>query len=237
MKGILITLLIVALNVTPGASFIHIPESDSYFHSMNSQDTMLKRQKLYNGIVWKNLYHGIDGDQYFLVDWFLPGEVSINGQTFENLKIRYDIYSDEIMAPLNLDEIVQLNKEMVDSFKLSFENKLYSFINIRDETTKGFTGYVNILYKGKSALFVKFRKEISHYITEKKFGSFYEIPQIYFKKDSLTYLIPTRRNFLKTLDAGNTQIRNFVRHNKLRISKKNPESFIPVIRYYDSMSR
>ena len=218
-----------------GLDCIGSGKPESILSNVPVQDTIKKRQILYNGIVWKNIYHGFNGDQFFLSDWFLSGEVSINGQTFNNLIIKYDIYSDEIMIPLNRDEIVQLNKEMVDSFTIRFEDKLFKFINIRNEASKGFTGYVNVLYKGKSALFVKYKKEISHYITEKKFGEFYEKHQIYFMKDSIIYLIKTRNDLFKILDTDNVQIKKFVSHNKLRVSKKIPESFIPVIRYYDSL--
>jgi hypothetical protein len=31
------------------------------------------------------------------------------------------------------------------------------------------------------------------------------------------------------------QIRNFIREEKLKVTIKNPETFVPVIRYYDSL--
>jgi len=233
-----VLMVVVVLSISSGYGYNGINQGAQGAEYVNKidQDTMLSRQLLYNGIVWKNKYHSIDGDQFYMTDWFLPGEVSINGQTFENQKIKFDIYNDELLVPINRDEIVQLNKEMVDSFTMTFENRSYKFINLRNEGSNGFTGYVNILYKGKSELYVKARKEISHYITEKKLGSFYENDLIYLMKDNIAYKITTKKNLYKILQDDNSQLRSFVSHNKIRLSKKRPESYVPLIRYYDSLS-
>ena len=195
--------IIFANSAGNGAFGMNTREPGTVVESKTDQDTMRRRQLLYNGIVWKNIYHSIDGDQFFMTDWFLPGKICINGQTFDNQKIKYDIYSDELMVPISLDEIVRLNKEMVDSFTITFMNRSYKFINFRTESSNGLAGYVNILYSGTSSLYVKFRKEISHYITEKKLGSFYEINRIFLIKDNISYLITTKRKLYKILGADN----------------------------------
>jgi hypothetical protein len=40
---------------------------------------------------------------------------------------------------------------------------------------------------------------------------------------------------MKVLINDKEMIKNYIKINKLRISEKEPESFIPVIRYYDSI--
>jgi hypothetical protein len=39
------------------------------------------------------------------------------------------------------------------------------------------------------------------------------------------------------LNTDKVQIKNYLKSNKLKVSKKNPESFIPVIRFCDSTSQ
>lgn len=150
-----------------GLSIIGSNKPESILSNLTEQDTLKERQILYNGIVWENKYHRIKEDQFLFSNFFLPGTISINGRTFKNLRIRYDIFSDEITIPINLEEIVQLNKEMVDSFTLSFEDKIYRFTNILNDTLKSFTGYIKLLYKGSSAFYVKYKKSISPYSTPK----------------------------------------------------------------------
>ena len=203
----------------------------------NVQDTIKTRQALYNGILWKNMYHRIKNDQFLFTDFFLTGNLTINGQTFENKRLRYDIFSDELTIPLNRDDIVQLNKEMVDSFTLNFDSKLYRFINIKDEALKSLKGYVNVLYKGKSALYVKYKKDISQNVTETSDGEFFETTRIYLVLNGICYPVNRTSDLFKFTKDDKEQIRDFIKKTKLKVSKKKPESFIPVLRFYDSINQ
>jgi len=238
MKRIVVLFVILfAVSTRSGIYAINPNISETIRSEMTGQDTIKERQILYNGILWKNMYHRIKEDQFLFSNIFLPGTLSINGQTFKNIKIRYDIYSDEIMIPMNLEDIVQLNKEMVDSFTINFENKVYKFTKLQEETLKGLKGYVNVLYNGKSALYIKYRKEISQSVTDVSNGEFFQTHQIYLMKDSIIHPITRTNDFFRILNEEKMQIRNFINKNKLRISKKVPESFVPVVRYYDSLSQ
>ena len=145
MKRIVVLFVILfAVSARSGIYAINSNVSETIRSEMTGRDTIRERQILYNGILWKNIYHRIKEDQFLFSNIFLPGTLSINGQTFKNIKIRYDIYSDEIMIPMNLEDIVQLNKEMVDSFTIYFENKVYKFTKLQEEILKGLKGYVNV---------------------------------------------------------------------------------------------
>jgi hypothetical protein len=213
--------------------------SNSYktdpFIIISQQDTLKRNQILYSGRDWVNKYHRIIGDQFLFSNLFLSGNVSINSQVFKNIRIRYDIYSDEISTPLNREEIVQLNKESTDSFTLIFENKDYRFINLRIDTLKGFTGYLNVLYSKKSALYVKFIKTISPNVTQQSDGEFLQKHKIYLIKKNVVFLIGSKKDLFEAFKEDIIQIKSYIKDNKIKISVKNPESIIPVIRYYDTL--
>jgi hypothetical protein len=101
---------------------------------------------------------------------------------------------------------------------------------------KGFKGYMNVLYNGKVALYVKYKKEIELLAVEKKFDLFYQTHRIYFVKDDLVYQINSKREFFKLLDDHKLQVRSFLKINRLKVSKKEPESFVPVVEFYDRLS-
>jgi hypothetical protein len=235
-RSVFLFVFFLTISARAGLYGIGPIDTESLLLNITGQDTLKERQILYNGILWRNKYHRIKEDQFLFSDFFLPCTISINGHTFKDVRIKYDIYSDEIIIPINREEIVQLNKEMVDSFTISFENKVYKFTNIQQDTLKGFNGYVNVLYKGKSALYVKYKKEISPSVTDKNDGEFYQTHKIYFVKDKSVYLITSKNVLFKVINNDKVQIRNFINKNKLRVSKKIPESFVPVIMYYDSIS-
>ena len=239
MDRIVFVLMILMAISSRGVIYCVNPNlTESILSNRNEQDTLQKQQVLYNGILWENLYHRITEDQFLFSDIFLSGTISINGMIFKNLSIKYDIFSDEILIPLNRKEILQLNKEMVDSFTISFENKVYRFINIRDEAYKGLKGYVNVLYNGESALYVKYKKVITPYSSEQYYiGKFNQTFRIYFVKDSIVHVIKNTNDLFKLLIEYKERIRNFITINKLKVSKKIPESFVPVIRYYEEISQ
>ncbi|MCX6256232.1 MAG: hypothetical protein NTV31_17420, partial [Bacteroidia bacterium] len=124
------------------------------------QDSLKERQILYNGRVWRNLYYRVRGDQFLFSKDFLQGSLTINGNSYKNILINYDIYNDEILTPKKNGSIIQLNKEMVDSFTLVFVGKTYRFVNAQEDSLPVIKGFVKVLYKGKSALYVKYKKEI-----------------------------------------------------------------------------
>ena len=185
--------------------------------------------------MWRNLYYSIKGDQFLFTKDFLQGSLTINNKSYNNINISYDIYNDEIITPTNNGSILQLNKEMVDSFTLVFEFKTYRFLNTQEDSLAGVKGYVNVLYKGKSALYVKYRKEIDILAVDDKYDLFYQTYRIYLLKDGLAHQIKGKSDLLKVLIENKTRINEFIKKNRLKISKNVPESFIPVIRYYDSI--
>lgn len=232
-------LLIFFLTITTRSLLYGIipGDTESVCFNINIQDTLKENQILYNGRVWRNIYSSVKEDQFLFSKEFLTGTLSINGKSFKKLRIRYDIYNDEIMIPTNHGIILQLNKQMIDSFSIDFENKTFKFSKEPADTMKGLNGYVNVLYKGKSSLYVKYRKEIELLGIDKTYDLFYQNHRIYLVKDSVVYPLNGKHDLLKALSEDKVQIRDFIKKNKLKVLKSVPESFIPVIRYYDSISQ
>jgi hypothetical protein len=202
-----------------------------------SSDSLVENQILYNGIAWRNFYTNVKGDQFLFSKTYLPGTVTINKTQFKNLYINYDIYKDEIIAHKSNGTIIQLNKEMVDSFTLVYQYKIYHFKNTGEDSLPGLKGYANVLYHGKSALLVKYRKEIELLAVDDKFDRFFQTHKIYLVSNGLVYQLTGKSDLLKDLEKNKTQIKAYMKKNGLKVSKKTPESFIPVIRYYDSISQ
>jgi hypothetical protein len=203
----------------------------------NESEPLKEDQTLYNGIVWRNLYNFIKGDQFLFYKYFLPGSITINGKTYVNKDISYDIFKDEIITPSNHGFILQLNKEMVDSFSLTYQFKTYRFINTQKDSLSRVNGYVNVLYKGKSALYVKYRKEVELLAVDKKFDLFIQTHRILLLKGGILYQLNGKGDLLRVFQEVKPMIKEFIKKNKITISKNVPESFVPVVRYYDSISK
>ncbi|MCX6253592.1 MAG: hypothetical protein NTV31_03850 [Bacteroidia bacterium] len=202
---------------------------------VSQQDTLKENQNLYNGRIWRNLYYLVKGNQFLFSKEFLPGSLSINGKTYANIFLKYDIYKDEILTPVDLGGILQLNKEMVDSFSVSYQNKTYRFIKMQEDST-GQKRYFNVLFNGKTTIYIKYNKKIDK-LAEGEYDRFYQIVRTYLVKDNIIFPITGKSDLLKILIENNELIKNYIKKNKLKVSEKVPESFIPVIRYYDSLNR
>jgi hypothetical protein len=200
---------------------------------VTEQDTLLQNQILYNGRVWRNLYFKVRGNQFLFTSGFLPGTVTINGKLFNNINIRYDIYKDEIMTMSDPVTFLQFNKEMVDRFSILSENKLYQFEKIIPDSSNVLKGYVNVLYKGKTSLYVKYKKVIELLAVDGKFDRFYQFHRIYVVKDEIIYPVTGKKELLNILVDRKPQIKDFIKTSRLKVSKNVPESFVPVLEFYD----
>jgi hypothetical protein len=236
-RNILFVIILLAFLTGSGIYCTGQEKPGHSIFKIQSQDTIRGRQLLYNGISWTNRYRRIDGDQFLFSPLFLPGTISINGKTFSNVRLKYDIYTDALITPLNREEIVQLNKEMVDSFTINFENRVYRFKNIRSDSLKDITGYVNLSYKGNSSFYVRYKKSISPSSSPHSDGHFFQSNTMYLVRDYVVYPVNGISDLYNIPDADKEQIREFIKKNKLKISKKIPDSFIPVIKFYDSISK
>lgn len=201
------------------------------------QDT-LEKQILYNGRVWRNLYQQIDGNQFLLSREFLPGSVTINGITFNSSKPKFklDIVNDELLILTDRNTILQLNKEMVDLFTLEYENKLFRFKKLETDSLNTLNGYVNVIYDGGISLYVKYKKEIRLRNSAGEKDTFIQSFRVYVMKDGIPYTIKNKTSLIKLLGDRKEQIKSFTRSNKMRISRKSPESIAPILKFYDNLN-
>lgn len=219
--------------------FISNPESTNLFLSSSQerlfQDSTRYTQILYNGRIWINTQMQVQGHQFLFSGDFLNGSISEQGRTYKNIMLRYDIFTDELTAKNHQGVILQLNKEVIDSFTLNYNYKTWMFVSVTGDSTKGLTGYVNVLYRGKTAFYVKYRKAIELFAVDGKYDKFYELNKMFIDLNGNVYHFSGRRQLLKLLAEHRKEVRSYINQQKLIIRRDNPESFIPVIKYYDSL--
>jgi hypothetical protein len=201
------------------------------------QDTMLSRQILYNGRVWRNTTLNIEGDPYLFSREFLNGSVTISGKTFDNNYLLYDIYNDEVLILTDKKSILILNKELMSGFTLDFNSQAYRFIRLTTDTLSEVNGYVNELYGGKSAVYVKYRKMIQIKAVDNTYDAFYQTYRVFVVKDGLPIQVKNKKQLLSLFPDEKQKILDYMRSHKINISVKRPESFIPVAEFYDSLNK
>lgn len=206
-----------------------------YISVEQNGDTLTGRQALYNGKLWRDLYVSIREDQFLFSNEFLPGTVTMNGKTFTTNKLRYDIYNDEIITITDKGMVLQLNKEMVDNFTMDYNSRIYKFSNLFATSSDDLSGYVNVRYQGKSVLCVKYKKEISKVSAGKNYENFVQYDLMYFIHGGIPKRLKSKKDLKVLLDDRYDEVRNYMKINRIKVSVKSPDSFIPVFQYYDSL--
>ena len=117
--------------------FSEFVQSALVYPTVNQQNPSDK-QLLLNGRIWRNQYSNAMGDQFFLTNTFLKGSVTFSGQRFNNLDLKYDIANDELILSIESYPSILMNKEMVDSFSIVYENRNYHIINAGTDTLRCF---------------------------------------------------------------------------------------------------
>lgn len=227
---IFINLLII--NSIPG---IGNRNAKSFESDILRQDTINENQFLYNGRIWRNLYPTIKENQFLFSKEFLAGSVTMRGKTFSDVRIKYDIFTDEIITPFAPAGMLQLNKLMVDSFSLIFQNKKYHFIRIPDGNTAFPGGYYNVVYERKTTLYARYIKKIEKLADKEEFDKFYQINRIYIEKEGKVFNIPGKKDLFRVLNVPKKEVRLFMRENNTRISNEDPFSYIPFLRFIDDL--
>jgi hypothetical protein len=223
--------MIVCLGVSPESV-----KAAMAFPNAITQDTVDKHMLL-NGRIWRNQYSKVTGDQFFMTDKYIKGSVTFNGRTFKNLDLKYDIYNDELILSIESYPVIFMNKEMTDSFSIEFGNMTYNIINAGTDTLNVLKGYVNVLYNGPSALYVKYIKKIQPLADEGKYDLFYQEHLVYLRKGAGIIPVTGKKKLMNLLDDKKKEIRSYLKKTGIKVIQKDPWTFIPVLEYYDGIMK
>lgn len=198
-------------------------------------DSLSDYQMLYNGRPWRNNHPGVTGDPFLFTREYLEGSVSMGGKTFTGLKLKVDLFSDDLLTPVSPEGLLRLNREMVDSFAFEFGRKRYRFVRLPEDSTAILTGYTELLYRGKTVLYRKYTKKIDRPGVENSGDRYYEFSHIYLVRNNTVFPVKSRRDLFRIF-ADEGSLRDYLRQNHIRVIRNNPESFIAFLQVADRIS-
>lgn len=197
----------------------------------------IEKQILFNGKIWVNLYQMTEGHQFFSSRDFVPGSVSMSGKIFTDpvLRFKLDLVNDELLLSADKSTVLQLNKEMVDFFTLYSEGRTYRFVKLEAGSVNPLDGYYHVLYNGSTKLYVSYRKELRLRTSVGERDTFIQSHTVYLVKKGIPYKITGRADLLRLLADKRIQLRKHIRSEKIRISRNNPGSIVPLLEFYDNL--
>lgn len=196
-------------------------------------------QELINGQLYKAKNENVIGDPYFLNFYSNDRSVVYRGKHFENLKLRYDIFDQEILLIYlfnNTEYKLYLQKELITNF--TFENK--TFIN-RAYGAKEDTRFYQVIGQD-------FQVKVLYYWTKGIANVNFNNPDIkYFTpKQKETYLLfdneligfNRNRSFAGRFSVEHKKaIKKYLRQNKVKVNLATDSEMELLVEYIHRLGR
>lgn len=205
----------------------------SFYDRQLDRNTML-----YTGISYYDPHSTIKGHQFFGDDYWEQGSIDYNGQHYDSIYMKYDIFKDQLLVE-NFNSSGFLSPIILDQTKVhSFYLMKHHFIMVEADTTSILrTGYYDLMYAGNDLQFVvRRRKEI---VDSNEISSIREEFAIkdryYIRKGGDFYRFRNKNSLLKVLKDHKKELKAFIKRSALPSTMQPDVLFTEIIKYYDSL--
>jgi hypothetical protein len=189
-------------------------------------------QTLYNGK--KYLYRpppGTTGNQYLVSQLFFPGSVTLQGKTYRDLVLNYDVFNQQLLLqyadehdPLN---VIELSKSWLTHFTL--DSLHFEYLRL-DQGPQFYqvlgSGAVRVLYFWRKSMNLNDRIGTTNYVFSKP------VRDAYILKDGKLRYFNSRSSLVRIFDkAQRAGIKNYLRKNKVRVNSASDKVMTDMINF------
>jgi hypothetical protein len=176
---------------------------------------------------------------FYLNSMQLTGSVIINNFHFENLNLIYDLSKDELVCR-QASTLCRLKKDMVQQFSIIETNKRkHDFVNIsfKTENSELLSGYFEVLFNGKSVLYMKRIRELSNKMKPNS-NEYYYTPynRLYLYNQGHYYRIKNLKKLISTLNLNTDNVKAFIKDKKFSRRKIIDNQLIELMSYLESLN-
>lgn len=200
-----------------------------------SADAAWYDQLLYSGVEWHPAMPVAAGHEFFLASEPLPGSLSIDGITFRDVKMKYDIFNDGIIVLWKNGTPIVIDSKKVDEFTVVYNGIPRRFVNLR-ETYPGIRGFAEIMYQGTSSVLARHIKVVSKNPAAANYAEFTEETKYYLVVNGKSSQVKNKSSFLVLMGEYEIPVKKFIRQKHLYLSNTSPEGFVKAAVYYDSLT-
>ncbi|MFD2202099.1 hypothetical protein [Shivajiella indica] len=169
-----------------------------------------------------------EGHPYFETKNFESGQITINGLTYSEVPLLYNIWKDEVLTfqPIHKQKIL-IRADKIDGFTIFF-NTPTNFIRLTENP--GYSNHGNGIYelviKGKANLLIKHRKQTKSKREISKFSDeFYEQADFFIEKEKKIIQITSKKQAFEFLQLDKKKLRNPIRQRGLDF-RRDKRSFL-----------
>ncbi|RIY10011.1 hypothetical protein D0T11_10710 [Hymenobacter rubripertinctus] len=178
------------------------------------------------------------GHPFFLIPEVQPGTVHYNGHLFQQTRLKYDALLDQVVLAQNTSPLlVRLVDEKLTYFTI---NNHYFIRILADSSAKNTlaTGYYEVLLRDKpiSVLARRAKKIQKNIANQTVIIEYLADEKLFARKDGRYYPIRSKRSVYNLFKDHISEVRIYMRKNKLKLKKKSFESdFLALSNFYNSL--
>lgn len=203
-------------------------------YNKSTRDQLL----LYNGVEYKPFPEPYDGHPYFESEYVEEGQVSYDGELYENVPMQYDLLTDLlVLEHYDQKGYVGMMKPHQDKVRL-FTLLEHTFILIDGDSTNGVLkdGFYDLLYSGSVKVLAKRKKSVVRdYEYSQLKTSFPQKNSYYLVIDGQYYPVKNKRSVVKALQGNKKLLNEYVRKNQLDFTNNKEKSMVALAAYHDQI--
>lgn len=179
------------------------------------------------------------GHPYFATDEYTLASLHVNHTLFEKVKARYNLSTDQLIIKARVQDGLLVNvvtkEDWVDSFRINdhfFINatKLYAGKNVK--------GYIEEVYKGKQAFYIKYKKKFIDTYNDATPEGFFSVlkTEKYVYTEGIFMPVDKKRAFLN-LYRDKSAVKKFMHDNKIIYSKASTVQLNLLMQFCDGLQK
>jgi len=163
-----------------------------------------------------------------------------DGTRVEGLKIRYDIYADQMQFILKSDT-ASINKPMaLKSLELGDKKFIYEVYQVSENVVSA--GYFELIIEGRLSLLLRRELELEYDVYVPNYGGGGGTKEIMLKKNNNYYTIAgkstarkiyKKKDFLNAITEHQNQVKNYIKENRISVRKQ--KELEELVNYYNTL--
>lgn len=238
------TSIFLLIGLACAFSQVNIPDyedrvmADRLSYILDLHDSIIGQDKnLVNGEFYYPHQKNARNHPFYLKESWVRGSVNISGETYNNLLLRYDIHTDQLLLLHIADgaELIELNKNNIHSFTL--ENAYFIHLDSRGEG-KGkdiSAGFYQEVYMGELHLYARWVKKrtINSGFLPDEFKQ--EVDLLLIRGDTCHH-IKNNKALKNILADRKKEVGKYMKNNNIHVRHTSPEKVGMVLSYYETLN-
>ena len=178
------------------------------------------------------------GHPYFITDEYVLASVTVYNNSFDKVKARYNIEKDQLIMKVSVDTGVYVTIVAKEDWVHSFKINDHYFVSVNGlQPSTEVKGYCEEVYNGKRKFYIKYRKKfIDNYTDLAPMGFFSVVKINKYVYDNNTFIpVSSKKEFLRLFATHKTEIKKFMRKNKIRYTRASTAQIAALMQYCDGL--